>query len=1030
MSSGNPVGSIWKKWDLHVHTPCSVVQNYGGNTDEVWERFIADLEQLPPDFKVIGVNDYIFVDGYERVLREKRAGRLRNIELILPVVELRLDKFAGVVKRDRDGSYSKSDWNRINLHIIFDQLDPEVIRQQFLSSLVQCYHLIPEADSCKGKWQAVITPESLTKLGQMIIDSAPPEKRSGYASPQQEGFNNLCVSLESVLKALERHDLKNHFLLAVGKTEWENLKWDDQSIAEKRNVINCVDLVFTASANPDAYDKARKKLSDAKVLDRLLDCSDAHALSASEDKDRIGQCYTWIKANATFQGLLQAVTEFDQRVFIGDKPPKHSLVASNKTKYASSISIKKKIGSPLMDTWFDIEVPLNHDLVAIIGNKGSGKSALSDIFALIGDTKNHRSFSFLNEERFRDPKNKLAAHFTGSIRWEDGTISQKDLHESPTLSSVERVKYLPQSYLETLCNELAGSGSSTFDGELRKIIYTHVPEDQRIGFQSLDDLLGFKLSELDTERKQQTYELEKINAEIAAIEHKLSPEFRQSLEQQLDVKKRELAALEGAKPVPVDDPQESEASKQESAIETSRLGELETTLNGILSEEQIARQKKTNAIKCNAQMTRILQAIKNYQKSHDTFIAEVDSMLSEAQSSLRATDVVSLTVDTSAIESVCESCKNEIATQEALLSGDEESSLSRRREAVESAIQEIKNHLGEKQRLFLIYKEQVAQWEQAKIDLQGDKDKNNTVSWFGAEIDSLGELPDKRDELKCKRIQVVRLLHEQIGKVVEEYRTLYQPVQGFVQSATKMEMPLPLDFDVRIAEEGFQEKFLGCINRQARGSFAGVDESNLLVRRLLKETDFMNVESVIELVEKIDDMLHFDRRVDVTKQTEASIVDQLRKGNQPNELYNYIFGLNYLKPQYSLTYDKQEISQLSPGERGLLLLVFYLLVDKDDIPLVIDQPEENLDNQTIFKVLVSCIKTAKQRRQVIMVTHNPNLAVVCDAEQIICATCDKVKKRFSYSSGAIESQQVKTRVIEILEGTEPAFLNRKRKYGI
>ena len=141
-----------------------------------------------------------------------------------------------------------------------------------------------------------------------------------------------------------------------------------------------------------------------------------------------------------------------------------------------------------------------------------------------------------------------------------------------------------------------------------------------------------------------------------------------------------------------------------------------------------------------------------------------------------------------------------------------------------------------------------------------------------------------------------------------------------------------------------------------------------------------------------------------------------------------MFGLEYLSPQYSLTYAGQEISQLSPGERGLLLLVFYLLIDKDDIPLVIDQPEENLDNQTFYKVLVSCIKTAKQRRQVIMVTHNPNLAVMCDAEQIICAACDKANKRFTYTSGAIESPEIKERVIEILEGTQPAFVNRKRKF--
>lgn len=95
-----------------------------------------------------------------------------------------------------------------------------------------------------------------------------------------------------------------------------------------------------------------------------------------------------------------------------------------------------------------------------------------------------------------------------------------------------------------------------------------------------------------------------------------------------------------------------------------------------------------------------------------------------------------------------------------------------------------------------------------------------------------------------------------------------------------------------------------------------------------------------------------------------------------------------------MTFEKQEIGQLSPGERGLLLLIFYLLVDKEDMPIIIDQPEENLDNQTIFKVLVKCIKAAKERRQVIMVTHNPNLAVVCDAEQIIHASHNKLEGSF------------------------------------
>jgi len=111
------------------------------------------------------------------------------------------------------------------------------------------------------------------------------------------------------------------------------------------------------------------------------------------------------------------------------------------------------------------------------------------------------------------------------------------------------------------------------------------------------------------------------------------------------------------------------------------------------------------------------------------------------------------------------------------------------------------------------------------------------------------------------------------------------------------------------------------------------------------------------------------------------IKGQLRQGSA-KELYDYVFSLGYLSPIYNLKWNGRGLEQHSPGERGNLLLIFYLLVDQDDIPLVIDQPEENLDNQTVFRTLVPCIKDAKKRRQIIMATHNPNLAVVCDAEQI------------------------------------------------
>jgi ABC-type cobalamin/Fe3+-siderophores transport system ATPase subunit len=148
-----------------------------------------------------------------------------------------------------------------------------------------------------------------------------------------------------------------------------------------------------------------------------------------------------------------------------------------------------------------------------------------------------------------------------------------------------------------------------------------------------------------------------------------------------------------------------------------------------------------------------------------------------------------------------------------------------------------------------------------------------------------------------------------------------------------------------------------------------------------------------------------------------------------SDFYDFIFGLSYLEPRYTLKLGGKDISQLSPGEKGALLLVFYLLLDPDEIPIIIDQPEQNLDNESVVKLLVDCIRRATIRRQVVIVTHNPNLAVVCDADQIVCIRIDKADgNKITFTSGALEDYPINQTTVDILEGTYPAFDNRRKKY--
>jgi hypothetical protein len=358
-------GATWRKWDLHVHTPMSVVEYYGGDKEEVWERFLCDLENLPDEFKVIGINDYIFIDGYKKVVEERKKGRLKNIARILPIIELRLNKFGG----------SLSKLSKVNYHIIFsDEIYPEIIQTHFLNALPSKYILTPEQEHLKTEWNALPTKSSLEDLGKLIIGSVPASEKSKYGSPLKEGFNNLCFSLDDVNIVLKSHYFKDKFITAVGKTEWADIKWTEQSVAEKKTIINGANLVFISSENSADYHKARKALENESVNNKLLDCSDAHRFSSSKDKDKIGNCLTWIKGDPTFEGLRQAMFEFESRVIISDKPPLAPILRIN------DIKIDFPYNTKINDDSFCLrglnELSFSPNLTCIIGGRGSGKSTL------------------------------------------------------------------------------------------------------------------------------------------------------------------------------------------------------------------------------------------------------------------------------------------------------------------------------------------------------------------------------------------------------------------------------------------------------------------------------------------------------------------------------------------------------------------------------------------------------------------------------------------------------------------------------
>lgn len=264
-------------------------------------------------------------------------------------------------------------------------------------------------------------------------------------------------------------------------------------------------------------------------------------------------------------------------------------------------------------------------------------------------------------------------------------------------------------------------------------------------------------------------------------------------------------------------------------------------------------------------------------------------------------------------------------------------------------------------------------------------------------------------------------------EVLDIYNNLFAPIVKFIEEYKEDLKDYPIEFDASFAIRNFADRFFDFISQQASGSYYGKEQGALRIKENVESVEEDKIESFVHFACIVNDDLSKDKRDN--QNSIRQIDSQLKKGHSKQELYDFIYGMDYVMPFFQLKMNGKPLSSLSPGERGALLLLLYLFIDMDDKPLIIDQPEENLDNESVFKYLVHFIKAAKKKRQIIMVTHNPNLAVVCDADQIIQMKIDKLHgNEVTYESGAIENPKINKIIVDILEGTYPAFHNRDCKY--
>lgn len=976
-------GSIWRIWDLHIHSPAT----YGGD----YNTFVSNLKDSNVD--VIGINDYCSLKGYEEVMK---LGGVPN-KVVFPVVEFRMHTLLNT-KKNPNGI-------KINFHIIFDndfEIFPKI--ETWLKSL-KCIGekgeniqlgVAPDLSKLTFDFEKVI--ESLRDFN--LYDShalvwLPYDEYGGIdeIDPISDGYFKMSLIN------------KSHIIGSSTKKQIDFFKWNDQK--------------FSVEDYQKWFDRPMPciKGSDAHKIDYPFGHLQNH-LSQPVDK------HCWINADTTFKGLKQILVEPD-RVFIGDEPDLLKRVRANQTKFIKSISVNKITGSIIDDVWFEnFEIELNSGLVAVIGNKGSGKSAVTDIISLCGNThQDPINFSFLTSLKFRKSKPyNLSERFEAKLTWADNTTVNKPLNSNPDKNLPERVKYIPQNFLERLCTNIE---SDDFERELKQIIYSHTPPDKRLGKSSLDELINYKSSLVNDEISQIQAAISSLNKEISLLERKATEDFKKSIQNQLELKKGELKAHLTIEPKKPDTGQENEESKK-LVEELTKLREqiklLEDDIENLKNKKSNLSIKKEELLRANQYYDNIDEQLKKVIQDNNEFVQILN------KNNIPLADVISFKIDTSKITELIKSITGEIETINNDLDIEKENSKAQTLNILNIKLQQGQEVLDKPAKEQQKYLDDRKLWELKKKEIEGNPEVEGSLKFFEAQVAYLSEklIPEINEKYENRKSFIQELYSKKI-KLIEIRKELFQPVTQFINDFKELKKRYDVKIDVALELRSFTDNFFGYVNQGRTGTFCGKEEGYKKLSDIIEHTHFSTIDGFISFTEVLLDNMKHDKRS--TDNSPIDINSQLKKGTEINEFYDFIFSAEYLQPVYNLKLGNKTLQELSPGERGALLLIFYLILDNDDIPLIIDQPEENLDNESVYHILVHFIKKVKEKRQIIIVTHNPNLAIVCDADQIINMQIEKENKNtVRFISGAIENLLMNKAIVNILEGTLPAFNNRDAKY--
>jgi len=931
MSNQNSIsrGSVWRKWDLQVHTKGTAKNDQF--TSANFDEFCIALfkKALEKEIAVIGITDYFSIENYKKV--KKFVAEIDNLKVsgkkvfsdqeieaikgifILPNVELRMMP-------------STDSGRLVNIHCLFNPEFESSIENDFFGSIE---YSAGSGTRFKMNRQGII---SLGKsLDSTLVDEAAYKK----------GADNFVVSHGDLQKLYDGNTkFRENVIIVVSNSSKDGASalqkhYDlfendvaSQLDAVRKAIYSISHAIFSSNENDRKYFLGSNGKDDvAAVINKcgsLKPCvhgSDAH----SEDKlfAPDNNLFCWIKADTTFEGLKQILWEPKERVRIQERDPSDS-----KSK---RIIIDKAIYKHSADD--EKTVYFNPDLNSIIGSRGSGKSTLLKNLAYKIDAT-----------QFSEKDKKKPYPLDGfKVVWLDGQ------NDSGTEESPKSIFYIPQNYLSSLAYD-DGEKVNERDQFLTKLLKKNVRFANAI--QSFDNFTSKNKVKIE-ELIQQL-----ITADTTQRET------------------RELSKKQGSKT----------EIEQEIKKKNEKIKKYKDDTGSAVTDEELKTYSKANKI------------------------------VSEGEKKLAV-----LNQD----KEILENLKNTGAN--IFVSSQEFSLLSAQRQEL------IKIELTKKGKESLddLIKKEIISIEKLVIELNKDiKEKSKDIKALGDKIKKSKALEDLTKELSAleKTIEKIDELSGKL-KVAENDRTV--AIEGLVQAYADFDLQQEAIYKTIKFDENFSFLKIEIIAKYNTQQIKIFVEKNINTRD--SDPDMKLEDDIKQLFGELPAL--------PSNETIKKILSGLMDGRikikvEANDVSTVISQL--LKNRYEIDYLNSVKTQdgeicfkdMTGGQKAIALLELIFKFDDEFYPILIDQPEDDLDDSGVATDLVDFIKSEKQDRQIIIVTHNASLVVCADTEEVIMSQSIRVSSgnfNFSYSTGAIENPSRRENIIKVLEGGREALKMRARK---